>query len=279
MIGALFCVWLTAAQEPSAQKAHHALQRARSLATQMKVTEAVAAFEEAAALFQRVHPELTDRAAPYACWIEIGAAWIAQRKEDRADAAFRRALAFDAARVPSPKLYPPDVIERFARVKKEMLKKPSATLSVTSRPEGAIIWLDGVKVGPAPRSISGLIEGEHWLALEAPGYEVLNSVVVLGAGKVERADVFLNAHLTTPAPSASAPVEPKAATAETKPMTPLPEPPPTVTVATPIHRRAWFWVVIGAAVVGAGVGLGLGLGLGIDSRPGAVDLVIQPSGR
>jgi hypothetical protein len=245
-----------------------AQKRGVELATQLRYKDALAAFDEALSHFQRAQPALSDRPLVFFTWIEIASAWIEQKREDRAEAAFSRAVMFDAELVPSTTMYPPDIVERFHKAKKTLLSRPPATLSITSRPEGALVLIDAKPVCSTPCSPK-VIAGEHWIALQADGHATFTSVVTASAGKVERADVFLTSTeapitiVVPPAPDGKASVSDPAAA------------PVAATAAAPVYRRAWFWGVIGGLVVaGAAVGLGLGLGLR-DARPGGIDLVVE----
>jgi hypothetical protein len=57
------------------------------------------------------------------------------------------------------------------------------SLSVTTDPGGATIFIDGVQQGISPATIPGLAPGTHTLLLKRDGYQDLSTPVVISAGK------------------------------------------------------------------------------------------------
>jgi hypothetical protein len=56
------------------------------------------------------------------------------------------------------------------------------SLSVTTDPAGATIFIDGVRQGISPATIPGLSAGSHTLLLKRDGYQDLTLPVTIGAG-------------------------------------------------------------------------------------------------
>jgi hypothetical protein len=59
------------------------------------------------------------------------------------------------------------------------------SLSVTTDPAGATIFIDGVQQGISPATIPGLAPGSHTLLLKLDGYQDLSLPVVISAGKTQ----------------------------------------------------------------------------------------------
>jgi hypothetical protein len=59
------------------------------------------------------------------------------------------------------------------------------TLSVTTDPAGATIYIDGIKQGISPATIPGLNPGSHTLLLKLDGYDDLSLPVTISAGKTQ----------------------------------------------------------------------------------------------
>lgn len=57
------------------------------------------------------------------------------------------------------------------------------SLSISTDPEGALVYIDGVHVGISPAVIPGIPEGTHTLVLRREGYQDLTLPVVISAGK------------------------------------------------------------------------------------------------
>jgi hypothetical protein len=62
---------------------------------------------------------------------------------------------------------------------------PSGSLSVTTDPAGATIFIDGVQQGISPATAPGIAPGTHTLLLKLDGYEDLTLPVVIPAGSTQ----------------------------------------------------------------------------------------------
>jgi hypothetical protein len=61
----------------------------------------------------------------------------------------------------------------------------TGTLSVTTSPAGAYVFIDGAQRGVSPATISGLPAGDHALLLKLEGYEDLTTSVMITAGETQ----------------------------------------------------------------------------------------------
>lgn len=59
------------------------------------------------------------------------------------------------------------------------------TLSITTTPAGALIFIDGVQRGISPATIPGLSSGSHTVVLKLEGYQDLSSPVTITAGTTQ----------------------------------------------------------------------------------------------
>jgi hypothetical protein len=59
------------------------------------------------------------------------------------------------------------------------------SLSVTTTPAGAFIFIDGVQRGVSPATIPGLSTGTHTVLLKLDGYQDLSTPVTIAAGKTQ----------------------------------------------------------------------------------------------
>lgn len=60
---------------------------------------------------------------------------------------------------------------------------PTGSLSVTTTPAGATVFIDGVRRGISPATISGLEQGGHTLVLKLDGYADIMAPVTVTAGQ------------------------------------------------------------------------------------------------
>jgi hypothetical protein len=59
------------------------------------------------------------------------------------------------------------------------------SLSITTTPAGAFIFIDGVQRGVSPATIPGLSAGTHTLNLKLDGYQDISTPVTIVAGKTQ----------------------------------------------------------------------------------------------
>ena len=74
--------------------------------------------------------------------------------------------------------YPPQVRERYEALRAELRAEPASSLTVTTRPGGARLFLDGEPRGTAPDTLYAT-SGRHQLRVEAPGHATRTLTVVL----------------------------------------------------------------------------------------------------
>jgi hypothetical protein len=90
----------------------------------------------------------------------------------------------------------------------------TGSLSVTTTPDGAVIFLDGLLRGVSPATIHHLSPGTHTVLLKHPGYQDLTRSVTITAGQTQDYTSSMEkntAEITTPATteSTTVPMTPK----------------------------------------------------------------------
>ncbi len=81
-----------------------------------------------------------------------------------------------------PDLTPPDLAAELASARRRAHAATRFGLDVSTRPVGARAYVDGVYRGTTPTTVRGLVPGEHYLSLVAPGYVVSQQLVRAGPG-------------------------------------------------------------------------------------------------
>lgn len=89
---------------------------------------------------------------------------------------FREGHEYDSAR------YPAAYEEVFDRVRSRTLSGARGTLTVTTDPAGAEIYIDGRSYGPSPATVEGLLVGDHYVTIKHLGYERMIRRATLRAG-------------------------------------------------------------------------------------------------
>jgi len=103
---------------------------------------------------------------------------------------------------------------------------PEPLLTVTTRPPGARVWIDGVDRGTSPFGPMALAEGEHTVRVEAPGFATVERELTLQTGQPLRLDLTLVALHVLPNQPAQA--EPTAVSAFKSSRSPSPSTPAAV---------------------------------------------------
>lgn len=85
-------------------------------------------------------------------------------------------------------------------------RNPTATLEIRSRPEGAVITLDGQLVGQTNKTIS-TTPGRHTVLLQRDGFEPATRTIAVEEGKTEVVDVPLVATSIVPGKPDQPPIE------------------------------------------------------------------------
>ncbi len=116
--------------------------------------------------------------------------------------------------------------------------KPATSLTVSSEPAGAAVYVDGTRAGETPLSIEGVTSGDHTVRLVKDGY-LENSRVVSVPAIGRSLQVRLTP--TKPRPYAAMQVEEEPFEAEGGG-----------------GGKKWLWIGLGAVAVGAGLALALG---------------------
>jgi len=72
------------------------------------------------------------------------------------------------------------------------------SLSITTSPPGATVYIDGEVKGVTPATIPGLSAGKHSVLLNLTGYTLLNTTITVNAGKTAEYSTGLSASEKTP---------------------------------------------------------------------------------
>jgi hypothetical protein len=88
--------------------------------------------------------------------------------------------------------WPPNVAEAFSAAQGRVRSEPGANLDVGVEPAGAVVFVDGVRVGESPQSLS-VRRGPHVIWAGAPGHAPLIRAVDAAAGSRARIDGSLTA--------------------------------------------------------------------------------------
>jgi len=149
--------------------ARERLTTGKGLYNQAATVDAIATLEAAVGDYRLAMPAANTVAGLWEAWLYIGSSQL-QRDDPDQDAAaraFRHALAIAPGRPVSGALFPPAVTRTFIE-QSEILKAHPLILQVTA--DGpAEIWVDGVKRGRAPLTLTDMLPGEHFVVARGAG--------------------------------------------------------------------------------------------------------------
>ncbi|MCX7959730.1 MAG: PEGA domain-containing protein, partial [Deltaproteobacteria bacterium] len=100
----------------------------------------------------------------------IGAIYILNGEEKMGRNMFKSALIFNPETAINKDLFPPNVVEIFEKVKTEISSAKKGYLSISTIPQGAEVFIDGVFAGISPVSRKEVISGNHFISIEKDGY-------------------------------------------------------------------------------------------------------------
>ena len=140
------------------------------------LNNALAKFERHAAYVGDTKPVLTSL-------MLLGATHILRGEERAGEKRLSHALAIDPTIEPDPRVFNPTMRDVFQRVYEHLRERPPGTLSVSSNPSYARVYVDGRFVGVAPVALDGLAEGRHFVRLVKDGYRPWGRLIDVVGGR------------------------------------------------------------------------------------------------
>ncbi len=140
---------------------------------------------EAVRAFEAVPAELLDDAGRdhRKALAYLGAVWLLSGQADKAQDAFRRLLVIDPEFRLDARIFPPAMLEAFARMVREVEDAPRGAVEVSAQPDSALVFVDGRFRGLAPVRIERLPAGDHLISVRAPGHVPFGRQVSVGAAE------------------------------------------------------------------------------------------------
>jgi len=209
----------------------------------MNFSKAVATLSEAIERFS--HSDLSQtRAAYFQAQGLLSAAQFFSGDPAEARNSLRRLLTMDPGWDFPSNRRSPELASMIEGVRKELQSLSPSPLALSSTPDGATLWIDGVAFGRTPSSTPPLLPGRHLLRLTKEGYLSKQEMVFVGPGSALAWTLEADPSWIAPA-AASAPPALGGSLAR-------PGPEPSHSSAPSFWRRQRATLFLGGALLGAG---------------------------
>jgi hypothetical protein len=116
-------------------------------------------------------PAYIDNGAEYLETLKmLGGIYMLNGEEKMGKNMFRRALIFNPDTTISKDLFPPNVVDAFEKTKLEILKLKKGSINISTIPQGAEVFVDGVFAGISPVIKKDVLVGNHFISIVKDGY-------------------------------------------------------------------------------------------------------------
>ncbi len=100
----------------------------------------------------------------------LGAIYMLNGEEKMGKEMFRKALIFNPETTINKDLFPPNVVTAFEKIKSEISTVKKGSLNISTIPQGAEVYIDGVFAGISPVIKKDIPAGNHFISIEKDGY-------------------------------------------------------------------------------------------------------------
>jgi hypothetical protein len=171
------------AEKGTLDRADEAALQAQKLAEKKRWAEALKGWTKAIALYEKGLAQMKD-VAPYARALSGRAyAYFGQGYDDNGEDELALAFAMKAD-LEVDASAPPNAVAVFERVRARV-RPTGALLTVNASAAGAVVFVDGRMVGPAPAVVGELPRGAHVVRVVAADHEAFGQLVTMGDEAVE----------------------------------------------------------------------------------------------
>lgn len=173
----------SATHDGASQEAAGMVARAKELSFAFKYREADAELARAVSSLKGAPPN--HETGPVLLDAYVTRAVVAKSRGDDAGAreAARDALALYPMLTLADSEYPPSLVSIFENEKKLLSSTPGGSLSASSDPATADVYLNGIKIGVTPIAVESLPAGSYALELGANKYGYISRDVKIDAGR------------------------------------------------------------------------------------------------
>ena len=179
-------------------------QEGTDFAAEAKHGQALAKLREAIAGYEQSYLELVDYTKLADAYARAGlAAFLSGAGVGEAERLFVEGITLQPTLVIDRRKQPKELLDLFESVHARLAKAPKLAIAVEGTAAGAEVFIDGVKVGPLPARLEGLVAGTHYVQVRGTGWQPWGQVVRL------RKEAKIDAKILPTKGAATAPAEPE----------------------------------------------------------------------
>ncbi|MBI3179244.1 MAG: PEGA domain-containing protein [Deltaproteobacteria bacterium] len=157
-------------------------EKGRSAYETLDLDLAVDHLNSALAKYERHAGSVTDVAKVAEVLMLLGASHILRGEEKTGAKRLGQAIAIHSTVEPDPRIFNPGMREIFQKASEELAKRPTGSLSLSSNPSYARVFVDGKFVGVTPAIVDKLSEGRHFVRLVKAGFAESGKVIEVVGG-------------------------------------------------------------------------------------------------
>jgi PEGA domain len=143
-------------------------ERARAAAEMLETKSGVKLHRELIAQGRARLTELGDPTLLVDAHLSLASLYLAMKEQETARAELDAAARLRPASDLDISRWPPNLVSAFGEARLRVLAEAGAEIEVRSEPAGAVVWIDGVRVGESPLT-APVRRGAHLVRLAAPG--------------------------------------------------------------------------------------------------------------
>lgn len=164
-------------------KATNYERRGRECLLNLALEDATEAFQTARVMLRKHLQWLDDPEPLIVVLMGLAESLAAAGRREEARAAYREVLVLSPGYEPDPGQVPGKFRSLFDLVREKAAQELAGSVSVTCRPSGASVELDGLFVGATPVVKGGVPAGLHALKVHKEGFRTLRAIVEVNGGE------------------------------------------------------------------------------------------------
>ncbi len=167
-------------------------EKAVALYENLDIESAILRFESAQEIMEKHTNHLAEIKPLSNLMLYMGASYKLLDNEEKSKQYFVSYLSINPNASLDTRIFSPDIVDFFNNIKTDFQMLPNGSVSFSSNPSGAIVFLDGKVVGVTPLTVNGITEGKHYYRIHMNGYKDKGNTLKVKAQKMTNINEFLD---------------------------------------------------------------------------------------